>query len=278
LQVKKEGFKLFGMELEIDAGGRRPIIVGLETDPASAKPERERQQALEEERERERQRRQRLDEERQRAEEERRRQQAQELAAAEKAKREKEEAAEKAKKERQEKEAAEAENRKRDATEVERQRQNDLESRGLAYYPQPKAVFRDKNAQEWYDHLMARPTDQIIRQRTIGALAALKDEGMPFMVKLLQTNQKENLPTAIDSVLRAMKPEFIHFNDLHVIVDCLDDKHCKDFTRMLALEHLAKRKESKKHLKRIKALADDLMESEKHQAKAKELVDAIGAK
>lgn len=228
--------------------------------------ERQRQKALRELEERDRQRRQELEAERARVEEERRRREAEERAAAEKTKRE-----------REAKEAADAEQRTRRAEEAEVQRKKDLESRGLAYYPKPSSTHKGKDAKEWFDSYMERPTDKVVRQRTIEALESLREEGMPFLVQLLQYYRKKDMPVAIDNVLRAMKPQLIHFNDLRAVVDCLDEFSCKDFTRMMALEHLAKRKESKKYLRRIKSLAEDLMNSAKYGPDAKELVEKIGS-
>jgi hypothetical protein len=98
------------------------------------------------------------------------------------------------------------------------------------------------------------------------------------MIKMLQQFQKKELPVPTDNVLRAMKPEYVHVNDLHVVVDCLDDLYCKDFTRILALEHLAKRRESRKYLPKIKIAVEDLIKSDKYGSDAKELVARIAAK
>jgi hypothetical protein len=162
--------------------------------------------------------------------------------------------------------------------EMEDKRRADLEKRGLAYYLQPTSIYKDKNAQQWYDYYMTRPGDSIVRQRTIQALVSLREEGIPFLIRMLKYFQKKEMPMAADNVIRSLKPELVHFNDVHVLVDCLDDGFCKDFTRMVTLEQLAKRKDMKKHLKRIAWLTQDLLRSDKYGQDAKELIETIGQK
>jgi hypothetical protein len=222
--------------------------------------DKRKQKILEEQLELERLRKQEREAEQKRLDEERQRQEAQKQADAEKAK-----------KEREEKERAEA-------AQAELKRKKDLESRGLAYYPKPTTAFEGKDAQQWYDYLMARPKDENYRRRTLRALASLNAEGMPFLIKLLQDYQKKRLAEPLDKVLRAMKPALIHFNDLHLFVDCLDQECCKEFTRIVALEHLAQHKESRKYIIKIRSLVDDLMKSEKYGEQTKELVETIARK
>jgi serine/threonine protein kinase len=185
---------------------------------------------------------------------------------------------EKAKRERAEKERAEAERRKQEAAEAELKRKNDLEKRGLSYYPNPTTAFAGKDAQQWYDYLMSRPKDDKYREQTLKAFEALGAEGMPFLVKLLQDYQKKKLQHPVDQVLRAMKPELIHSNDLRLLLDCLDEECCKDFTRMMALEYLSKRKESKKYIIKIQSLVEDLTKSPKYKDQAKEFMDTLAKK
>jgi len=157
-------------------------------------------------------------------------------------------------------------------------RRADVEKRGLAYYPEPTSIYEHKNAQQWYDYYMTRPSDRIVREQTIEALVSLREEGMPLLIRLLKYFQKKEMPMAADNVIRSLKPDLVHFNDVHVLVDCLDDGFCKDFTRMVTLEQLAKRKDVKKHLNRIMRLTQDLLKSDKYGQDAKDLIETIGQK
>jgi hypothetical protein len=215
--------------------------------------ERERQYQQEEE-QRQRRRRDQLEDEQRR---ERARERAESEAAAQRAEEERNK-------------------RERQRQEMEDKRRADLEKRGLPNYPSPHTTHKGKNAEEWYEHLAARPNDLIARQRTIDALAHLNSEGMPFLTKLLRGYQKRSILMGVDSTVRAIKPEHLHSNDLPTLVDCLDSDY-KDFTRMVVLERLAKHKGAKKHLVRIRSLVDDLLKSEKYGVGAQDCLDAIKA-
>jgi hypothetical protein len=125
---------------------------------------------------------------------------------------------------------------------------------------------------------MSRPGDILVRRRAIEALVSLREEGMPFLIRMLKCFQKKEMPMAADNVIRSLKPELVHFNDIQVLVDCLDDGFCKDFTRMVTLEQLAKRKDVKRHLKQITWLTQDLLKSDKYGQDAKDLIESIGKK
>jgi hypothetical protein len=215
--------------------------------------ERDRQYQREEEK-RQRRRRDQLEDEQRREQD---RQRAESEAAARRAEEER-------KKEEQQRQAAED------------KRRADLEKRGLPYYPSPQTTHEGKNAEQWYEHQLARPDDPMVRQRTIDALAHLDSEGVPFLMKLLQRYQKRRFQQGVDSVVRAIKPEHLHYNDLPALVDCLDDDY-KQFTRMVVLERLAKHKGAKKHIRRIASFVDDLLKSEKYGADAQDCLDAIKA-
>ena len=177
------------------------------------------------------------------------------------------------------KRAREAERKQHEEIKNEAERKADLERRGLPYYPKPSRLYEGKNAEEWYNVAKASPFNGAIQQQAADALRALKDQGMPFLMRELENAT----PAGAGFVLNHIQPEYLHANDALRIVGCLDKKRGYYLeTRLRALQCLRMRKESKRHIKQIEELVTDLLTSRRYKAEVKdkvnELLEAIKAK
>jgi flagellar biosynthesis GTPase FlhF len=274
--------KLAKAEAELRELERQRQIVAdsLEADKQRKKADLEHQQkVLEQEREK-----QRLEREKQQVEAEKQRQVKKEEQERERKEQEKKQAEE------AERQRVEAERLRQEAMQQEKMRKDDLESRGLAYYPKPTTKYQGKTALEWSNWPASTPLkdargklktpqtyaieQQERLQQTCAALIALQEEGMPFLINSLGN---QVTPQGADIFLRLIKIELVHYNDLDKIVACLDKKRSFIPTRMLALDYLRKRKESSKHTKTIEMLVKDLLSAPQHKAKVQESLDAINS-
>jgi hypothetical protein len=242
-------------------------LIGLQEREAAKEQERQRQANAQE-----------AERQRQANEEERERQRlAKEKEAIEAAKLEREKEAERERE--KQKRAEEAEQQRKAIAEQDAVRKKDLEGRGLPYYPSPVDEFKGKTAKEWYQLMQA--TQPASKNRAdvgalnkekadaTAALVALREQAMPFLIDNLgQQATKDGMQQA----LKLINPEFVHHNDLRKIVACLDEKKAYTATRLMALEYLKKRKESKAQIKQIEDLTLDLQISDKYMA---EVEDAL---
>ena len=259
---------------------RQIVADSLEADKQRKQADLEHQQkVLEQEREK-----QRLEREKQQAEAEKQRQMREEEKEQERKEREKKQAEE------AERQRVEAERLKQEAMRQEKMRKDDLESRGLAYYPKPTTKYQGKTALEWSNWPASTPLkdargklktpqtyaieQQERLQQTCAALIALQEEGMPFLINSLGY---QVTPQGVDTFLRLIKIELVHYNDLDKIVACLDKKRCLLPTRLLALDYLRKRKESSKQAKTIEMLVKDLLSASQYKSKVQEALDAINS-
>ena len=144
----------------------------------------------------------------------------------------------------------------------------DLESQQKPYYPLPRTLDEGKNAKEWYDYIKSPTGD---RDEGAKALAALKEEGMPFLLDLLDDAILEKDHSLY---LSEIKPEYIHAYDLPRLVPCLDGKYSTAI-RMLALKDLSKRPESSASFDRIDEKVVDLEKDPAYTADVSRLLDRI---
>lgn len=180
--------------------------------------------------------------------------------------------AEKKSKEEAERKVKEEEKRQKEFVESERERKAALEKRDLAYYPQPLTLRDGKTAEQWNETASASTQTEAAREQARFALAALKEEGMPFLLALL----KEARVIDVEGILRVIRPEFVHPNDAGVLVACLDKQKARFNGRMTALQYLAKIAGSKKHIKRIRGLTVDIAELPgRQQAEVRQLLKQI---
>jgi hypothetical protein len=180
---------------QVEAEARRAEAERRRQDEEWAQESERKQEELEQERERQRLAREQLQLETDRKEQERR--------------------------EREEQERREAARRVQEAEEVrveaarrEAQRKESLENRGLAYYPRPTTQHDGRNAEEWYRTACNHPEDSTVQRMAETALAALKEEGAPF---LLDSLQKQSTGAAVDYVLRLINIDYVPSNDLQVV-------------------------------------------------------------
>jgi hypothetical protein len=153
----------------------------------------------------------------------------------------------------------------------EEERKKDLEAHGKPYYPMPTTLFEEKNAPEWFQYTKdAKKYSQV--EAGLKALETLKDEGEPFLLKLLEgasTSKEYNL------YLRSVNSQYIHFNDLLRLVPYLDKKQ-STANRLFVLTLFSERKESKPLLAQIDFRVSDLESDPEHKAEVKQLLNAIG--
>lgn len=192
-----------------------------------------------------------------------------------------EEARQKAQKEAEEAAAREAarkaEMARKAKEEAEREaaRQAELEKKGLPYYPRPQTLYDEHTAKEWYQRLRDNPRDARIHAQALAALPALREEGIPFLLDYLrrQTTRKDR-----DAALRLIRVEYVHPNDLHKLLPCLEPFKQFDATRLLALKCLEKRaKDLKKDLvpEIEKRVEDMLMNPRFKEETKKEIRDSL---
>lgn len=199
---------------------------------------------------------------REREEEERRarlEQQRQEEEARRRAEQEaKEEAARQAERERLAKEEAAREAK----------RKAELEKKGLPYYPRPLTRHEGHTAEEWYQQLLDKPNNARVHSQATEALATLKEEGTPYLLDHLSRQNREKDRHA---ALKLIKPEYIHANDLHKLLPCLDRSKAFNGTRILALSYLQKRAKDvkKKLVPEIEKLMDDMLTNSRFKEETK---------
>jgi hypothetical protein len=160
--------------------------------------------------------------------------------------------------EREEARRAELHRKAKEEVAREAARKAELEGKDLPYYPRPLTRYEERNAEEWYQLLLDRPQNARVHAQVTKALPALKEEGAPFLLDWLG---RQSTPKDRNTVLRLIRVEHIHRNDLHKLLPCLDQKKNSSATRLLALEYLEKRaKDLKRKLAmEIELLADDLL-------------------
>lgn len=195
----------------------------------------------------------------------------------EEARRQEEEARQKAQKEAEETAAREAARReelaRKEKEEAEREaaRKAELEKQGLPYYPRPRTLYAKHTAEEWYQLLRDNPRDARIHAQALAALPALREEGMPFLLDYLP---RQTTPKDRDAVLRLIHVEYVHPNDLHKLLPCLDRYKNYVGTRLLALKYLEKRpKDLKKDLvPKIENLVEDMLTNSRFKEETKDEV------
>ncbi len=146
-------------------------------------------------------------------------------------------------------------------------RKKDMDSHGLAYYPEPTTIYKGKNASEWYEYIKHTGDWQV----GTTALTALKSEGVPFLFRLLED---EGTGKDHGIYLSSIKPEYIHRNDLRKIFDCLNPKHTNT-SRMLALQYLSNRSEATVWYSEIKDTVQDLRKSDIYRLEVLDLLETI---
>ena len=138
----------------------------------------------------------------------------------------------------------------------------------MPYYPLPTTVYNEKNAEEWHDYIND-PAGVTVTG--VAALVALKEEGTPFLLDLLDHATLERNHTLY---LTSIKPEYVHPNDLSKLTSALDVKS-SPAARLLALTYLAKKPESGALFNEINASIQDLRDSSQYGPEVKKSLSAI---
>lgn len=167
----------------------------------------------------------------------------------------------------------EASKREQPAIDPEKQRKEDLEARGLAYYPSPRTVYGGRNAEQWYQLAQANPQNARIQKQATSALVTLRAEGVPFLLDALQKVSVS--PQATGVVLPLVAPQYIHYNDLPKIIACLDGQRYPVAIRMTALRMLGANKESKRYSALIQVAVSDLQATQ-YKRTIEAILQAIG--
>jgi hypothetical protein len=158
--------------------------------------------------------------------------------------------------------AKKAEEARKLKAEIEREaaRKSDLEKKGQPYYPRPRTFEGGHNADEWYRLLRDNPVNARNYAQTTAALAALKSEGIPY---LLDNLSRQKTPRDRHAALQLIHIEYVHNNDLNKIVSCLDRNQNFQSTRLLALQYLEKRGKdlNKALVPQIERLVEDLLDN-----------------
>jgi len=169
---------------------------------------------------------------------------------------------------------AELEKKAKEEAAREAARKAELEEKGLPYYPRSLTLYEEHNAQEWYQLLRDRPNDARLWRQGIKALVALKEEGMSFLLDHLsrQTTFKDR-----DASLRLIHVEYVHPNDLHKLLPCLDQTKAFPATRMHALNYLQMRAKdlNKRLVPEIESLVEDMLTSSKQREETKEEIRSM---
>lgn len=161
-----------------------------------------------------------------------------------------------------------AEKEAKEEAEREAVRKADLEKKGLPYYPHPRTSENGHNAEEWYQLLRDNPQNARIYAEATVALSTLKEEGIPYLLDYLS---RQNTPKNRHSVLRLIQVEYVHRNDLHQLLSCLDRNKNLQSTRLLALQWLETRaKDIKKDLApQIESLVEDMLDNPNYKEETK---------
>jgi hypothetical protein len=110
-----------------------------------------------------------------------------------------------------------------------------------------------------------------VTETGVAALVALKEEGTPFLLDLLDHAAVERNHTLY---LTSIKPEYVHPNDLLKLISALDVKY-SPAARLLALMYLAKKQESGAFFNQINASVQDLRDSPRYGPEATKSLNAI---
>ncbi len=161
-----------------------------------------------------------------------------------------------------------AERKEKEEADREEARKDELERKGLPYYPRPLTLYGDRNAKEWYEMLLDKPRDGRVYALATKALVALKEEGTPFLVSWLESQET---PQGRFAALQLLQVEYLHRHDLPKLLSCLDGDKNSPGTRLLALKYLESRaKDLKKDLvAQIEGLVDDLLTSPRFKEETK---------
>ncbi|MGH7174209.1 MAG: hypothetical protein ACRELG_28400 [Gemmataceae bacterium] len=169
-----------------------------------------------------------------------------------------------------------AEQDAKEEAEREAARKAELEKKGLPYYPRPRTVYNGRTADEWSRQAQ---TDTVA---ALAALEALQEEGMPFLLDLLQ---KQKTVEGRKAVLTRIHGSNIHPYDLRKLLPCLERKkdleRNRDFvkTRMLALRCLHQRAEHLKDLvPKMEDRVKDLRITSIYKDEIKKILDDIHEK
>jgi DNA-directed RNA polymerase subunit RPC12/RpoP len=170
---------------------------------------------------------------------------------------------------------AEALAKQQEAEAREQARRKALEDKGLPIYPLPATRYKGFTAEEWYNQTTKNSRNSRLRIQALDALAALKEEGIPYLLRLLPSyiSMDER-----DDVFERINPDFVHPNDVPRIIDCLNLAQYSLTTRMRALRALTRIPGAKRHLKGIREAVDDLTDRPKYEAEVKSLLTTIAQK
>jgi hypothetical protein len=137
------------------------------------------------------------------------------------------------------------------AEEPERKKQ--LESLGKPYYPRPLTAHAGRTADAW-----AQGSLQVRAKadpEALDALMALKAEGMPFLLDILERQKRAE---GVEVVLAHINSEYIHTNDLARLIPFLLNSQKNVRTRMVVLQYLEKTGRAKPLAKRINLCVKDM--------------------
>ena len=194
---------------------------------------------------------------------------------AERKERERQEREEKERRETEERERQAAAEREREAARREAERKESLERQGLPYYPRPTTLYNGKNAEEWYQAALHQRGNAALQSNAETALAALKEEGMPF---LLDSLGRQSTTAGVEYMLRLINVDYVHPNDLPKIVALVKNRHWANSARMTALRMLRKRAESRRYSGQIEAAVQDLLLVPRLNGEVKEVLEWLSKK
>ncbi|HEY7423836.1 MAG TPA: hypothetical protein VH682_06275 [Gemmataceae bacterium] len=161
---------------------------------------------------------------------------------------------------RQEETRREAQKKAAEESKRELMRKEELEKKGLPYYPLPRRQINNLNAGQWYALLQDRPHDATLHRQALTALVNLQEEGTPFLLEYLS---KQDTKKYRDGALRLINPEYIHTNDLDKLIPCLEASNNYPGTRFQALKYLEIRAKdlNKKTVGEIQSSLADMLEN-----------------
>lgn len=151
-------------------------------------------------------------------------------------------------------------------------RKKELEDKGLPYYPLPTTILKFKTADQWYNRILEPKTSSTMIKDGLEALKDLKDEGTPFLLKLLL---QEPTTQGREVIIVNLYSANIHANDTYKIVDILNKNKNQISTRIAALNLLAKGGNAKPFLEKIKVSTADLLLNKNVKEEVKGHIDKI---
>lgn len=162
-----------------------------------------------------------------------------------------------------------AEKEAKEEADREAARKTDLEKKGFPYYPRSQTTEDGRNAEEWYQLLRENPQNSRIYEQATSALYVLKEEAIPF---LLDNLSRQTAPKPRHAALKLIRVEYVHSNDLHKLLSCLERNKNFQGTRLLTLQWLEKRaKDLKKDLvPQIESLIEDMLDNPNYREGTKE--------